>query len=1003
MSAPRKRMREVESYPIEDVRVPEFLSKASQSSSAPTYNKIRRRKFRQDEEVRRRNFELHEEERSIQWNECLPSLTWKVSESVGGRLITGEPIFAGEEKYLLLAYDHAIKVYSATTSQLVRTLPASAEESGEATITAYALSSTKPNTIYVSTIGHISHWDWVAGEQLGRWISKAQIFGLATSALAIGDSTFDLVYAREKRGEHWMISAYNLLHGTFLADKERTQLFETRRPILGLYVTQSGENIVASYGEYLVVGVTKHRNIPTLSMLAFIWRELRTPERITCLDVREIVTRQLSRGKGTKGPAKHLKSQYSLDVVLGGLKGAIYIHENLLHKLDQKEPDAQITKAVNLTPLKLHWHREAVATVKWSVDGNYIISGGSETVLVLWQLDTGKRQFLPHLSSAIESLVVSPTGSSYAVRLADNSAMIMSTTELMPKASVAGIQARCLRPVLPSQFYVQTVDTMESKRSNTLDPGLLKTPAVINPLYPNRLITASPASQPGAAPSASYASAPYLQTFDFIAGRHVSRQALTRTNATTINVGPEANKIGEPDIKLMQVSHDGQWLVTVDEWLPPRRDGDFLACYKSEAAEKQIARREMFLKFWSWHADRQEWELNTRIDEPHPARDGFAGTSNILGLAVSPNSTTLATLGEDGDVRIWSLKTRLRDGVVVRGTNAQDLKTWSCQSSISLASHYDFDSSTSDSQRGFLAYSADGSVLVAALQSPPNHGHGNVHFIDPIAGVIKQSEPGLYSGELLALDIVGRYLILVSTTIAVWDIVLGEFLYGLSLQPNDLTAEQAATMTHLAVDQLSETFAISLPVVELSMSHKFSFQKVRRYSSAIAIFSPSDPIPCYSSSIEQVVTSLLPTAGMKGYLALNSACEISVLTPTFSPYRLTRDATTKLFNQPMDTPSELNLIKEDDEDHKDIVMTDGVKTFDQIDEGVKHSDSTQNTPFPPEPVEYGPSGHEDEDVPVVRQEQLADIFDIGPAFAMPPMGDLYEQVAELFSNKAITA
>jgi hypothetical protein len=42
---------------------------------------------------------------------------------------------------------------------------------------------------------------------------------------------------------------------------------------------------------------------------------------------------------------------------------------------------------------------------------------------------------------------------------------------------------------------------------------------------------------------------------------------------------------------------------------------------------------------------------------------------------------------------------------------------------------------------------------------------------------------------------------------------------------------------------------------------------------------------------------------------------------------------------------------------------------------------------------------DDDDAPVVRQQQLTEIFDIGPAFALPPVEDLFEQVVGLFSRK----
>ncbi|KAI7559674.1 hypothetical protein KC317_g10205, partial [Hortaea werneckii] len=41
----------------------------------------------------------------------------------------------------------------------------------------------------------------------------------------------------------------------------------------------------------------------------------------------------------------------------------------------------------------------------------------------------------------------------------------------------------------------------------------------------------------------------------------------------------------------------------------------------------------------------------------------------------------------------------------------------------------------------------------------------------------------------------------------------------------------------------------------------------------------------------------------------------------------------------------------------------------------------------------------EDDRPVVRPEQLASIFDVGPSFAMPPVRDMFEAVVGLFGRK----
>ena len=90
-----------------------------------------------------------------------------------------------------------------------------------------------------------------------------------------------------------------------------------------------------------------------------------------------------------------------------------------------------------------------------------MISGGKETVLVLWQLDTNLKQFLPHLSAAIESLAVSPKGTLYALRLSDNSVIVLSTAELEPIANIVGLQSYTLSRPTDGQKRLSTTFSKE--------------------------------------------------------------------------------------------------------------------------------------------------------------------------------------------------------------------------------------------------------------------------------------------------------------------------------------------------------------------------------------------------------------------------------------------------------------------------------------------------------------------------------------------------------------
>lgn len=55
----------------------------------------------------------------------------------------------------------------------------------------------------------------------------------------------------------------------------------------------------------------------------------------------------------------------------------------------------------------------------------------------------------------------------------------------------------------------------------------------------------------------------------------------------------------------------------------------------------------------------------------------------------------------------------------------------------------------------------------------------------------------------------------------------------------------------------------------------------------------------------------------------------------------------------------------------------------------------------PAATQDGEEEDDDNETPVVAQQKLSDIFNIGPAFALPPMEEMFYQVADLFSSKPL--
>ena len=62
------------------------------------------------------------------------------------------------------------------------------------------------------------------------------------------------------------------------------------------------------------------------------------------------------------------------------------------------------------------------------------------------------------MAATIQNVVVSPTGTSYAVQLADNSAMVLSTSELKPVVNIAGIQTSVVESEASIESQVERIE-----------------------------------------------------------------------------------------------------------------------------------------------------------------------------------------------------------------------------------------------------------------------------------------------------------------------------------------------------------------------------------------------------------------------------------------------------------------------------------------------------------------------------------------------------------------
>ncbi|GAQ05617.1 hypothetical protein ALT_2938 [Aspergillus lentulus] len=576
---------------------------------------------------------------------------WCLSSPVGGQYSNLDPIITSDEEHLLVGTDTAIHVHSIGTSYRSRTLQL---KDGQKVV-GYNICSENPQHLYIITsTGCVSKWDWLSGDQIASWDLARETLLAELCPSEFGKLRYELLFSLRGRKDGKRQLTVTLFNGETPRD---IVVFETTQRIDNFRVFRQGQAIVAWAGQRLLLG-TRELNTPDPSTMQYAWREVVLPVRVTCIDVRESRARSRTIPQGSQD-----NNPDTMDLVLGESGGSILIYHDFLALF----PTGGIGSddSTGLAPRRLHWHRGPVNAIRWSKDG------GDESVMVLWQLDTGRKQFLPHLSSPICNLVVSTTGKAYIVKLADNCIMVLSATELQPYVTITGLQ------LCPKVNKLADAALPESRIS--FQPPA----AVLHPQFHDRLLVAVPASRHAARDYHSTTSSCVLQTYDIRTNSQISRQALSRTNATTLRISPEGTEIVAPDVSHLDICQDGKWMATIDDWMPRPEDIRALEPNSTSTGSHTLY-RETYLKFWRWDEVSNMWELATRINSPHSCD---SVSVPILDLASRPYSHEFATVGCDAMLRFWCASNRPRLGLATKRPEHQ-YQTWKCRGTIDLKGEF---------------------------------------------------------------------------------------------------------------------------------------------------------------------------------------------------------------------------------------------------------------------------------------------------------------------------
>ena len=264
-------------------------------------------------------------------------------------------------RYLLIACDTTINIYSTSTSVLVRRLRT--RHSGF--VSGFAFSSTDSDQLYISTqAGLQEKWDWINGIRLESWNTKVPIHVIRAAPPDGAAAANGLVYTIDRHTrERWLLTAHRLMGRHEAAKTDLVVLLVYEEPLTSLKILNDGNVIVATSGTKVIIGTTEAADKPSLKDIIYVWREIECSEWITSIDV------QVEHADSPVRPHKPHSVGNGLNMVVGGLKGAIFVYEDILRKLMNKETFSKTSKREEINPRRLHWHRNAVAAVKWSADG----------------------------------------------------------------------------------------------------------------------------------------------------------------------------------------------------------------------------------------------------------------------------------------------------------------------------------------------------------------------------------------------------------------------------------------------------------------------------------------------------------------------------------------------------------------------------------------------------------------------------------------------------------
>lgn len=484
----------------------------------------------------------------------------------------------------------------------------------------------------------------------------------------------------------------------------------------------------------------------------------------------------------------------------------------------------------------LKWHIDSVNALEFTGDSNYLLSGGLEKVLVFWQLETGKTQFLPRLNGTIENISLDNNKTDYynlMLKVSSNGSevydeedtyeiLVLSAVDLVSRLSINSIRPKFSNSIKHTLMktkkkFVKSEETFDlSKIKHDYTSVFEIHPKTKNLYFPNDAV---------------------IQAYDLIK----NEQSFIQTAAPLLSTGKvrSENKLLDPTISLLSFTQDGEWMCTFDS-------------ISTSEVDNLLSKNDMqyALKFWkfveSTNTSKNDtnttnninnktgyWELSTKIIDPH-------GNSNpILSLTPAPISyhqgLAFLTADNKGGLRIW--RPRIPKEIyqtVKQGNNKLQQTAWTLRKSKPCGALV--------SDAIDTCWSDDGSVIILG------HECSITTFSTQTFEEIPSDTfrvPALSGSRIRSLSILDNHLIVLSKTrITSFNLLSGEV--------SDLVAKVNTTMggkNLIAIDPINKLICLAVNYYAHDI-HDFSVK------SKVLLFKPGELKPVHISRHDQGISSI---------------------------------------------------------------------------------------------------------------------------------------------------